>query len=407
MAIELNPEQILAKANFIHWYKHPESRVRPWYEVSGPAGSGKTTLVKLMIKELEIDMTDVVFCAYTGKAALQLRLSGVPGRTIHSMVYDLTIENVKDEKGYTVYENGKPKTRMKFEKREHLEPNIKLIVVDEGGMVEEHMAEDLLTFGVPVLVLGDLHQLPPVFGKPKFLTHPDSILTKAMRQKEGSPIIYLSQLAIAHAPIYYGFFGAHNEARVIRKDDFMRDFDLAKLILSWSDMTICGTNAMRDKINQFVRKNIQHIESNTVSVGDTLICRQNKWDIMLGGQYSDIALVNGLVGTCTYVNKDPHQRSAFVEIDFQPEFIHDDEFADIPLNHKYLFSPYGERKAMNGMMSSSVLFEFGSAITCHLSQGSQAQKVVVIVEQWRESPEFYSWLYTAITRARTELILII
>ena len=62
---------------------------------------------------------------------------------------------------------------------------------------------------------------------------------------------------------------------------------------------------------------------------------------------------------------------------------------------------------MNGMMSSSVLFEFGSAITCHLSQGSQAQKVVVIVEQWRESPEFYSWLYTAITRARTELILII
>ena len=407
MDIELNKEQILTKEKFSYWYKHPESRKRPWYEISGPAGSGKTTLVKIIMNELGIDMKNVIFCAYTGKAALQLRLSGVPGRTIHSMVYDLTIENVRDEKGYTVYENGKPKTRMKFEKRERLEANIQLIVVDEGGMVEEHMADDLLTFGIPVLVLGDLHQLPPVFGKPKFLTHPDSILTKAMRQKEGSPIIYLSQLAIAHAPIYYGFFGARNEAKVIRKDDFMRDFELAKNILAWSDMTICGTNIMRDQINRFVRKNIQHIESNTVAVGDTLICRQNKWDIMLGGQYSDIALVNGLVGTCTRVNKDPRQKNAPVEIDFQPEFIHDDQFTDIPLNHKYLFSPYQERKAMNGMMSASVLYEFGSAITCHLSQGSQAQKVVVIVERWGESASFYSWLYTAITRARSELILII
>ena len=54
-----------------------------------------------------------------------------------------------------------------------------------------------------------------------------------------------------------------------------------------------------------------------------------------------------------------------------------------------------------------VLMEFGSCITCHLAQGSQYDTVLVYVENVSDSLYFRQWLYTAITRARKKLILVI
>ena len=404
--IILNDEQEAAKEKFSYWYKNPASRTRPWFEVSGPAGSGKTTFVLECIRYLDISLDDVLFAAYTGKAALALRISGVPGRTIHSIIYNPIIVNVRDELGQVVYSEGVPKTKIVFEKRKQLEPNIRLIVIDEGGMVETGMAKDLLSYGVPILVLGDLHQLPPVFGSGIFLQKPDAVFTKIMRQVEGSPIIYLSQLAMYHAEIYYGNYGQNGEVRVIHKDEFLNDHHVATQWLSWADMAICATNQMRDMLNKYVRERIQGITSNTATIGDKLICRQNHWDILLGGEFDDIALVNGLVGYCTGVNKNPKSRSSYMEIDFQPEFSHTREFRGLPIDHKYLFSPYNVRKTSGGMKTENILFEFGSVITCHLAQGSQADKVLVFVENWGDSDFFWKWLYTAITRAKKELVLI-
>lgn len=404
--IELNEEQQKGLEMFSYWFQHPESRARQWFEISGPAGSGKTTFVFECMKAMNIGLDEVVFCAYTGKAALALRLSGVPGRTIHSLIYKLTIVNERDDLGRVVYVGGVPKTKMTFTKVEELDPKIRLIVVDEAGMVETNMALDLLSYGVPILALGDLHQLPPVFGTGVFLQRPDVIFTKIMRQAEGSPIITLSQYAIYHCPIYYGVYGDRQQVQVIRKDEFLQDNDMATHWFKWSDMTICGTNRMRDDINWYVRKNIQHIQSNTATIGDRLICRQNNWDIILGGEYDDIALVNGLVGYCTGVNKNPKSRSAYMEIDFRPEFSKYRQFTNLPIDHKYLFSDYATRKGSGGIKTDNILFEFGNAITCHLAQGSQANKTLVIVENWGNSEYFWKWLYTAITRAKNELILV-
>lgn len=405
--IELTDEQEKARDDFSYWYNHPEHRKYPWFEVSGPAGSGKTTFVLECIRSMGISLDEVIFVAYTGKAALALRLSGVPGKTIHSVIYNPIVVNVRDELGQIVYVDGLPKTKMVFEKRDRLDPKIKLIVVDEGGMVAEDMARDLLSYKVPILVLGDLHQLPPVFGAGIFLQHPDAIFTKIMRQSEGSPIIYLSQLAIYHSQIYYGGYGNHNEARVIRKNDFLNDHTVASYCLSWADMCICMTNKMRDLLNKYVRERIQGIHSNTAYIGDKLICRQNHWDILLGGEYGDIALVNGLVGYCTGVNKNPKSRSSYMEIDFKPEFSTGREFRSLPIDHKYLFSQYDTRKSLGGLKTENILFEFGSVITCHLAQGSQYNRVLVFVEDWGNSEFFWKWLYTAITRAKKELILVI
>ena len=71
-----------------------------------------------------------------------------------------------------------------------------LIVLDEVSMVNETMAADLMSFGKPILVLGDPGQLPPIKGEGAFTQAvPDVMLTEIHRQAEGSAIIRLATMA--------------------------------------------------------------------------------------------------------------------------------------------------------------------------------------------------------------------
>lgn len=393
-----NEGQARASENFQYWYRHPESRVRPWFEISGPAGSGKTTVVRHAMEGLGISFDNVVFIAYVGKAALALRLSGVNGRTVHSIIYKTEIVHATDEMGNKLYRGGSPIYKKIFVKVNELPPNIQLIVVDEGGMIPESMGYDILSFGVPVLVLGDKNQLPPVMGNPIFLTNPDAFLTEIMRQKKDSPIIYLSQLATHGIDIPYRDYGEN--CKVIHR------WELTDEDLEHSDMIICGTNRMRDTINRYTRKNIFGITSPTITIGDKLICRKNCWDITLPTN-TDIALTNGMVGYVENVDRNTAKRTSMMQIDFRPEFT-TEMFERLSVNSKYPFMDYSERKGVNPMYDDNIIFEFGYCITCHLSQGSQADNVLVYDDLIGNTMSDYykKWLYTAITRAKKGITIV-
>ena len=58
------------------------------FKVFGYAGSGKSTLVKHAMGELGLaDGSDVLYAAFTGKAALVMTRKGTPASTIHSLIY--------------------------------------------------------------------------------------------------------------------------------------------------------------------------------------------------------------------------------------------------------------------------------------------------------------------------------
>mgnify|MGYP003294510943 CR=1 FL=1 len=205
MGIILNDQQDECVKLAVKWYKNYSSKQT--FEISGPAGSGKTTIVRTIIQNLGLRMEDVLFVAYVGKAALQLTRSGVNGRTIHSAFYNIEFVPVKDENGKVITKNGRVVTRPEFIKKEQIPSNIKLIVIDEAPMVNESFGVDIESFDIPIICLGDLQQLPPVIGGSKYLIRPDYVLTKVMRQAEDNPIIYLSQLASKGQPIPYGKYG--------------------------------------------------------------------------------------------------------------------------------------------------------------------------------------------------------
>lgn len=369
------------------WYNNQTKQV---FEIAGPAGTGKTTIIFMLASELGLDVDkEVLFCAYVGKAALNMRMHGIKAKTIHSAMYDLVESKQKmDDDGNIIIDNNK----MIFRKKEFLDHNIKLIYIDEGSMIDEKMRDDILSFGIPVIVTGDLNQLPPVFGKSGFLQNPDVILSEIMRQKKDDPIIYLSYLARTSKPIPYGRYG--KRCFVISQDQ------ITDKMLSLSDIIICGKNDTREKLNNHIRQNILGIKSKLPIQGDRLICRKNNWLLNL----DDISLINGLSGKCVNnIDLRSFNGKSF-RMDFQPDFIENAYFSNIEVDYEFLNTPCSSNKRVSEFNGNK--FEYGYSITTHLSQGSQYNKVLFYYEKIGDKNIQMRQLYTGITRAKDMLILV-
>jgi len=400
--MELNKGQRRCLHRLIEWWEN-ETDTKQVFEISGAAGTGKTTIIKEMIEVLDdIRMDDVVFITLVGKAALNLSKSGLPGKTIHSTIYMAVEVEKKDKHGNTIMEEGRPVKEIKFVLRSTLE-NIKLIIIDEASMVNERIARDIKHFDLPIIAIGDLNQLPPVFGDPVFLKHPDAILTEVVRQKAGSPILELAQELIQKKPINLkpGIYG--EKLMIIKKDDFMQRYTKALLL---ADIVICGRNDTRDVLNTMIRKMYYKSQgiptpSAEIMLGDKLICRKNNWEREVTG----INLINGLIGRVTGIDFES-ATALTLPIDFRPDFIEHD-FEDVLVNLRYFNGSRTEKERIKNGPVLGDLFEFGYAITCHLSQGSQYEKVIVFCERMGSEDYYRKWLYTAVTRASDKLILII
>lgn len=387
MGIELNTDQLYTAMDMEHWY---HSSTKQTYEISGAAGTGKTTLVLYLIERLGLSLDEVLFVAYMGKAATQLARHGLPAKTIHSAIYDYDVVPVKDEEGHRVFlSDGRLKVKGEFVLKNHLKKKYKLIVIDECGMVPVNIAKDILSFGLPIIALGDLNQLPPVFGEAYFLQKPDSILRKIMRQSEGNPIVWLSQQILQGNYLKSGVYG---KSAVIERSD-LNDF-----LFKSTDIVITERNNIRNSVNRYYREQLYRFTNPLRPyVREKVICRKNNWDLSVG---KGIYFTNGLTGTLTDVNMSSFNGKT-IKVDFMPDFI-DKTFNSVPVSYHHLFNLEDElsdsERAGERYLDK---IEFAYAITCHSSQGSQYSNVVFLEDDrnvW--SADMRKKIhYTAVTRA--------
>jgi exodeoxyribonuclease-5 len=213
-----------------------------------------------------------------------------------------------------------------------------------------------------------------------------------MRQKKDDPIIYLSHLARTGKPIPYGKYG--KRCYVISPEQ------VTDKMLLLSDIIICGKNATREMLNQHIRGDLLNIKSVLPVAGDKLICRKNDWARTI----DDIALINGLSGRClNNIDLKTFNGKTF-RMDFQPDFMDSSYFHDIITDYEFLSTPCGSNKKASQFNGNK--FEYGYAITTHLSQGSQYDKVLFYNERMGDRDMQRRQLYTGITRAKDMLILV-
>ena len=137
--VELNNGQKECLSKLVEWWNYKQD-YQQVFSISGPAGSGKTFLIRVLIDQIHgIKLDDVLFVAYVGKAALNLSKSGLNASTIHSAIYHAidVVTDRKDKDGNVIMREGRPvqDVEVKFVLRSKLEKAYKLIVVDEAPMV--------------------------------------------------------------------------------------------------------------------------------------------------------------------------------------------------------------------------------------------------------------------------------
>src|SRR5262249_16336339 len=142
----------------------------------------------------------------------------------------------------------------------------KLIIIDECSMVDAELARDLMSFGVPLLVLGDPAQLPPIQGG-GFLTatEPDAMLTEVHRQAQDDPIVRLSMTIRAGKRLQEGRYG---ESEVVRREAV----DSARVI--GADQILVGRNTTRRAYNARLRERRGFVDALPIA-GDKLVCLRN------------------------------------------------------------------------------------------------------------------------------------
>ena len=142
------------------------------FRVGGHAGSGKTTIVKEILKAFPA--LDIAVTTYTGKASEVLRGKGVPSAiNLHRIFY--TVDQSKQAESMALQSQlagatpGDARQLRERIKRLSIEMFVRaddiphdLVIVDEASMVPGRIAEDLKRYGKPILAVGDPMQLPPV-----------------------------------------------------------------------------------------------------------------------------------------------------------------------------------------------------------------------------------------------------
>ena len=345
------------------WLK---KRDRPIYRLFGYAGTGKTTLARHIAENVD---GDVCFAAYTGKAALVLRDKGCgEASTIHSLIYR---SRGSGESGPRFVLN-----------RQSDASKAELIVIDECSMVDEELGRDLLSFGTPVLVLGDPAQLPPVKGAGYFTEHePDSMLTEVHRQAAGDPIIRLSIAVREGGRLERGTWG---ETRVIDR----RDID-AEAIMK-ADQVLVGLNKSRRGYNARIRQ-LLGFRDPMPGAGERLVClRNDKTKGLLNGALFDVKVARG-------------ERGGLVELDVTPE---DEAKRSVRVSVPREYFEGREEELSFATRRKSDEFDYGYVLTVHKSQGSQWDEVVLFDESYAFREHRARWLYTGLTRAAKRLTVV-
>jgi exodeoxyribonuclease-5 len=356
-SLKWSPQQDAALAAVAAWLK---ARDKPVFRLFGYAGTGKTTLARHIAEGVG---RGVSFAAFTGKAAHVMRGKGCVGAsTIHSLIYRSRGE---DENGPTFALNDDSSAG-----------KVGLIVIDECSMVDEEIGRDLLSFGTPVLVLGDPAQLPPISGGGFFTAaEPDVMLTEVHRQAAENPIVRMAMTVREGGSLELGIYG---ESSVIHRSDI----DQAQILAA--DQVLVGRNATRRSYNARIRELLGRPGPVPVA-DDTLVCLRN--DRKRG-------LLNGSLWTVATIKRP---RKSLLRYDLASADGATGKPAKVSINPAFFDGTadalsWPERKRSDE-------FDFGYVLTVHKAQGSQWDDVVLFDESFAFREHRARWLYTGITHA--------
>lgn len=385
--------------------------------ITGPAGSGKTTIIQTVVEALEDAGYKVAVAAPTGKAARRIReATGLDAVTIH-MLLEYTSPTDIDER------TGKPYGDTYPRRTKEAPLHYDVVIGDEYAMVTHELHGNLaaaIKAGGRLLVFGDVQQLPPIETNAalakqqtpfqRLLSKFNGIyLDKVHRQAKDSGVLDAAQRVLAGmAPRSNEDFKLINTAEksatggpVEKLTDLILELDEQGIdFKALNNQVIVPGNKSwvgQYKLSQLMQtllfdekrdmlklsRHKWHANSPVeVGVGDKVMMGKNWYGIEC--RDGSRGVMNGEVGTVIAIDHD----LGIVSVDFE------DRIADIP---PMIQVEIGNRVFV-GYPTSDLHLAY--ALTTHKCQGSEYQNVIYILNMSHAILLNRKNFYTALTRAR-------
>lgn len=406
--------------------------------VTGPAGSGKTTIIRLVHEYYVAKGIPIALAAPTGKAARRIKeATGIPAVTVHKLLeYGRPGERDPD--------TGKP-IDPTIPNRHRKNPlSERVVIVDEYAMINYELHNNLMAAmpsGGVVRAFGDVNQLPPIeefrISNSKELTPFEHLLTrvgesvkldKVYRQGEGSNILDAAdKIRRGHTPplnndlgdLYIHLTDRPIDALKMLVRDHPEFGTINHQIISPSRKSWVGTHQLNDILrnllnptpvqSQELPRHSWNKERVVVGLGDKVVCTSNTYDLRdyferweewdnghpVPGSFipcpDNKQMLNGETGIITQIYPD-----GALDIDFG------DRIVEVPAKHH----EYWAKKDTVIEVSALKDIDLAYALTTHKCQGSEYESVIYMINK----SMFYTLsrqnLYTGITRAKRRAVVL-
>ena len=421
--------------------------------LTGYAGTGKTSLLGALVNVLKQLKQPVVLLAPTGRAAKVFSLyADAPAYTIHKKIY----------RQKSLMEMDSFQANLNLHKHT-------LFIVDEASMIANEglagsmfgtgrLLDDLIYFvysceGCRLLMVGDVAQLPPIGEEESPALMPEvlegynlhvrqAILTQVVRQVGESGILWnatrLRSLLQGGEVLEFpkmrveGFPDVHvvpgEELLEVLQDSYYRcgqdetivitrsnkranifNQGIRGRILGYEEELTCGDLVMVSKNNYFYKLN-EEDGASFIANGDTAVVRRFRNErSFYGFRFADVTLqfpdygnteVEGTVLLDTLTSEAPSLTRAQQEQLFQAIW---EDYPEIGNKRDRM------KKIKEDIYYNALQIKYSYAVTCHKAQGGQWQHVFIdqgYITEEMLSPDYFRWLYTAITRATHQVYLI-
>lgn len=418
---------------------------RDVFVLNGYAGTGKTSVMGAIVKALRQSGSRTVLLAPTGRAAkVAATMAQDRASTIHKRIF----------RG-----NSADPSNTNFFLAENRDADT-LFIIDEASLITDgnSFSTSLLrqltshVYSAPgcgMILLGDLAQLPPVGQADSPAMNPQRLkqiglnpisfsLDLPVRQAADSGILY-------NATVIRRFlFGNLDKDRFCLSADKFPDVecvstrDLAdRLSESWSsvgqDETLIVTRSNRraNNFNRAIRNMVMYAEA-PLQQGDRIVIAKNDYYWSRINKLNNF-IANGETAEVTWVGKNEKAYGRwFAEVELRLPDNQTPVAAKIMLRSLVAEGPTVPREEMerfynrvmaehDGELSHKIKgaledpfynalhAKYAYCVTCHKAQGGQWKHVYIdmgAIGADAIGPDFYRWLYTAVTRATEKLFLI-
>lgn len=389
------------------------------FSMTGYAGTGKSSVSKVFMSILnKLYPEQIVGCALSGIAARRLsEVSGYPAYTIHSLLKF---------------------SGQGFEYNKDNRLPYKVVVLDEAGMVNIevfHALISALADDAIFIIIGDDAQLPPIGAGNVFADIINNNLTttikldKVFRQNDESVInVFAQEVRKGKIPencnhnfkdweyvdcTDKNYWSKRNSAssdaekqqirddvnrnifehiaEIVKKlsnniDNILTDFQ----ILTPMHKSILGTKSLNELCQEILNNPEQKSanekmvtrKGDVYCVGDKVVHTSNKDMKTLSGSSisaEDTKIYNGTLGVITNINHD--DETVYVEMNTGVVVVYD-------------FIHIGD------------ILELAYTLTVHKAQGSEFKTVIIPLTASHYTMLDNRWFYTAITRAKSKLIMV-